>query len=617
MPTPAFRKLRVFAFDPSVSTQFDTAGVNVVTLKVPWEENLLPGPSGEYLNVLDFDDAGQRLPGVDLNDPYLLHESGLPPSQANRKFHQQMVYAVIMSTIKHFEDALGRPLQWSARHKQRGKKFAEDFVRQLSVYTNVSEVANAWYDPFTKGLYFGYVFPAEATGMLPDAIVRTCLSHDIVAHEATHAIIDGMHRRFLEPSNPDVLAFHEAFSDIVALFQHFTYTDVLTHQIGRARGNIQSSHLLLGLAKQLGDLLRPQFGALRSALGEYDEKTGQRYRPDRVAWKKITEPHARGGVLVGAVFDAFLTIYRSRTIDLVRLATDGRGILPDGDLHPDLVNRLAAEASKASAHVLQMCIRALDYLPPVDVTFGEFLRAVITADQDIVVDDDRHYRLAFVDAFQRRGIYPSSVECLAEDSLRWLSPAIILGRESEEVFNKRAQKQIIDELRRWKRNSPREDLYKWGRNLRIKLHQCFAALRDDSKNRLRDQNGTNEASEFEFLTGLALSRSAPRSIRRDKFDNPKFEVHAASPARRVGPDGNLESELIVSVTQRRQGFFDSKRQAQADDGKLPPHVRGDFWFRGGCTLVINLDTAQPRLIIRKDILAPGRLERQRLHLQRK
>ena len=44
-------------------------------------------------------------------------------------------------------------------------------------------------------------------------------------------------------------------------------------------------------------------------------------------------------------------------------------VLPEGALYPDLVNRLATEASKSARHVLNMCVRALDYVPPVDLTF--------------------------------------------------------------------------------------------------------------------------------------------------------------------------------------------------------------------------------------------------------
>ena len=54
-----------------------------------------------------------------------------------------------------------------------------------------------------------------------------------------------------------------------------------------------------------------------------------------------------------------------------------------------------------------MCIRALDYLPPVDVTFGEYLRALITADFDLVADDRYNYRVAFIDAFRTGALLPN------------------------------------------------------------------------------------------------------------------------------------------------------------------------------------------------------------------
>ena len=137
-------------------------------------------------------------------------------------------------------------------------------------------------------------------------------------------------------------------------------------------------------------------------MGE-DEKS-----PTRLT-ENMTEPHVRGAILVSAIFAAFLTIYKSRCADLIRLATNGSGVLPAGDISVDLANRLASEASKTAEHVLNMCIRALDYCPPIDLTFGEYLRALITADRDLVPDDQDGYRVAFIAAFRERGIYPCCV----------------------------------------------------------------------------------------------------------------------------------------------------------------------------------------------------------------
>ena len=138
-----------------------------------------------------------------------------------------------------------------------------------------------------------------------------------------------------------------------------------------------------------------------------------------------SSPHARGAVLVSAVFAAFVTIYRARSADLIRLATNGTGVLPAGaKFRTILPGGLRGEAAKVADQVLNMCIRALDYCPPVDVTFGDYLRAIITADRDLVPLDDRGYRVAFISAFRDRGIFPTNVAHLAEDSLVWETPPL-------------------------------------------------------------------------------------------------------------------------------------------------------------------------------------------------
>src|SRR5262245_62734159 len=124
-----------------------------------------------------------------------------------------MVYAAAMTTIRHFELALGRKVLWSPRFVTTSNdKVEAQFVRRLRCYPHALREANAYYSPEKKALLFGY-FPASRIDPgrnLPGGLVFACLSHDIVAHETTHAILDGLHRRYIEPSGPDALAFHEA-----------------------------------------------------------------------------------------------------------------------------------------------------------------------------------------------------------------------------------------------------------------------------------------------------------------------------------------------------------------------------------------------------------------------
>ncbi|HEU4546310.1 MAG TPA: hypothetical protein VFR88_08470, partial [Microlunatus sp.] len=148
--------------------------------------------------------------------------------------------------------------------------------------------------------------------------------------------------------------------------------------------------------------------------------------PDPTRLGRTLEPHARGSIFVSAVFDAFFTTYQAAIADLIRIATAGSGQLPPGALHPDLVARVAGEARAMAQRVLMMCIRAFQYLPPVDVTFGDFLRSAVTADCDLFPADTLGLRAALVEGFRKRGIYPDGVSGLADEAVAW-PPAAELG----------------------------------------------------------------------------------------------------------------------------------------------------------------------------------------------
>jgi hypothetical protein len=89
------------------------------------------------------------------------------------------------------------------------------------------------------------------------------------------------------------------------------------------------------------------------------------------------------------------------------------------DLPGPLATLLAAEASRIAELFFSVCARALDYLPPVDVTFGDFLRAIITADRDLFPSDSYGVRNAVMQSFRSRGIVPEDAQFFSEDALRW------------------------------------------------------------------------------------------------------------------------------------------------------------------------------------------------------
>ena len=601
VPRPPFRRLRAFAFDPILSRRIATADINQVTLKIPWDDTLTKGPVDDYLEVVDVDPASDaRYAPVDLNHPDLLAQDGLPPSEGNPRFHQQMVYAVARTTIRHFEEALGRRALWSPRIYRAEGRWTDEFVRRLRIYPHALREANAYYTPAKKALLFGY-FPASRTDPgenLPGGIVFTCLSHDIVAHETTHALLDGLHRRFIEPSNVDVWALHEAFADIVALFQHFSHPEVLSDQIARTRGDLVRQNLLAQLAQQFGQAIG-RYGALRDALGEPDPVTNEwrPKEPDPEEILRATEPHARGAILVAAVFDAFLTVYRRRIADLLRIATGGSGVLRPGELHPDLVARLSQEAAKTARHILHMCIRALDYCPPVDVTFGDYLRALITADADLVSDDRFNYRLAVIDAFRQRGIYPLDVRNLSEESLRWNAPTPEQQKAFRQALHGPATlRKVVPE---WGLTVDREKIYDRCERNQARVHGW-----------LTDPRGWDAVR----AAGLTLAEDAPATIHRARDGRPALEVHSVRPAQRVGPDGQTLTDLVVEITQWRRGYYDREVQGKVDRREINP--KPDFIFRGGCTLLISLETGEVRYCVYKRIRSSHRLESQRRFLTR-
>lgn len=555
--------------------------VNESLFKIKWEP-LQPGPIGEYVEVIDFDPVNFTFyEPVYLDAVEIASQQGVSPSEGSPKFHQQFVYAVVMQTIENFEKALGRKIIWREHVVRNAEKvIREDYVRRLRIYPHAMMDANAFYSPEKVALLFGY-FQAGSKiegSNFPGGAVFTCLSPDIIAHETTHAILDGIFPRYLENTNPDVPAFHEAFGDIVALLQRFSNIRLLEHQIEQTRGRLDQYSIMGELATQFGQALETGRGALRSAIGKYDKDGAWvKIQPDPSRYKDVFEAHERGAILVATVFEAFMRLYNFRVQDILRIATQGTGVLPQGSIHPDLVKRLAAEAADIASHLLWICIRALDYSPPFDITFGDYLRALITADLDLSPDDNNGFRVALIEAFRAWGIFPERVQTLSLYSLKWKPPALT---RKENLAKDLMVAQITEDVRKISRLSNREKIAEEYSRVQKKLCSLLLLKNKRFQRRLSQENITeNQWSSFLTKLGIVISSGTPGLAVRYKgkvfeFGNSTgLDELRVRPAFRIGREGTTSEQVIITICQSH---------------KLRNGAMRGMMFHSGATIVLSI-----------------------------
>ena len=409
MATAQLRRIQVVAQDPSVRMDGD---IVTAWITIPYED-LEPGPMGYAVHVVDYDASTQSMyPPVRIPDDDVLPA---PPSDrilGDPAFHAVNAYALVMRTLHRFEFALGRRVAWGTGG------------HQLKVVPHAFEQANAYYSEDAEALVFGYV----RSGRTPTYFG---LSHDILVHETTHALIDGLRDSFTEPSSPDQAALHEGLADIVSLLSVFSLPEVLvpfiglmpTDPDGRRRRSADREGLLdkdvvtkerlkgtvlFGLADELRDEAgEARVNALRrSVLIEPAKDLLDRF--------EFEEPHRRGEVLVAAVLNAFIDAWADR-IDGLR-SPDSRLVSRE---------RVAEEGATIADLLLTMAIRAIDYTPPIHIEFGDYLSAVLTADREVRTDDSRYeLRRRLRESCARYGIVPASS---AADGT-WMPPSARLAR---------------------------------------------------------------------------------------------------------------------------------------------------------------------------------------------
>jgi hypothetical protein len=404
------REISVLAEDPSVRMNGNSRKPLMTKVRIP-SEILVKGPRGSRIEVIDYDSSTGHF-----YEPYVLPQDEDPYADADDidklladpGFHAHQVFGVASATLFEFERALGRNLSWGFAGRSH----------QLKILPHAFREANAFYSRSEESLLFGYFANPDK----PKKTVFTCLSHDIVAHETTHAILDGLRDQLIRPSSPDQAAFHEGFADIIALLSNLRSEALIQVALKASKPRLserpsdridldktlkalETQSFLSGLADEMGKATGSLGrGALRRSVG---------LAPNPDLMKHMEEPHERGEILVAAVMHSFMKVWHARLAgkykdSVVKPASEnGEAAAPAPSTRRVDAWRVAEEGAKAAQHLLTMVIRAIDYLPPAHVEFKDFLMAMITSDWQTCPDDSSyHYRELLLASFKAFGIEP-------------------------------------------------------------------------------------------------------------------------------------------------------------------------------------------------------------------
>jgi hypothetical protein len=350
-------------------------------IAVDWEPGLDDGPAGSRVVVVDFDDdknvAAEDMARWDPERWCFVDGQGRRIGRGNYKsfpFHQVNAWGVVMRILSLYEapTALGRPVPWGFEGNR------------LLVIPHAGYGENAFYDPGSKSLRF-YYFGT------PGKTVYTCLSHDIIAHETGHAVLDGIRPYYNESGSLQTAAFHEFVADLTAVISSLRNNDV-RHIIEKAtEGDLSKDEYAAHIAQEFGHhVLGRKY--LRSANNKVKMEDAGLHRTARneLKMKELTSrvsPHYCSQILTGAMFDIM------------------RGTV---GIHMEAKRKNPRQALwYAVERFIRVALQALDYCPPVDIQFSDYVHAVLRRDQITDPQDADEYRSLMRQVFRQRQIpYP-------------------------------------------------------------------------------------------------------------------------------------------------------------------------------------------------------------------
>ncbi len=387
-------KLPVFIKDPLVALENPTLGVQEIYVRL--EKNISAGPTSARIAVVDFNADTQTLldpvvwdevegwfhtpisetdwlPGApkvpeDIDDPKQIknpekykqqYQQFIDKTVKNPYFHQLNAWAVVQRVLEFYEEpwALGRPVPWGFDGNR------------LIIVPHAGYGDNAYYDQHSKSLQFYYYGDQQSPRY-------TCLSHDIIAHETGHAILDGIRPMYNQLSSLQTAAFHEFIGDLTAILMALFNHDIRRF-VSQTSAGLAGANVVADLAKEFGQEVAGR-DYLRTAFNKLKMKD--------VAGSLV--PHTVSQVLTGAMWEILVTIATKH-------------------LQKNLLGKKVTPAQAlywAADRFRRVALQPIDLCPPCDIQFIDYARAVIRNDILTNPVDEQGYRPAMLDVFHARGL---------------------------------------------------------------------------------------------------------------------------------------------------------------------------------------------------------------------
>jgi hypothetical protein len=401
-------KIPVFIQDPLVAMQFPTLGVQTIDLRL--DTCLSDGPTSARIAVVDYNadtqklldpvkwvekqgwfytPNGEALPDApqdltNVKDPLKYeaeYRAFIQGALKNPYFHQVNAWAIVQRVLEFYEDAqaLGRPVPWGFDGNR------------ILVVPHAGYGENAYYDQSTKSLQFFYFGDEAQPGY-------TCLSHDILAHESGHAILDGIRPLYNENPSVETSAFHEFIGDLTAILLALFNADIRHFVAQKTNANLKEDKILSSIAEEFGQNIyaRPY---LRSASNKLTMQAPE--------IRNSLSAHTISQVLTGAMFDLLIgiaTLHMNKNLPMPEEeSSDSDGASQPESRMPRKVTPLQA-LWWAADRFRRVALQPLDLCPPCDIQFIDYARAVIRNYLLTNPVDAEGYRTMMLQVFHDRKI---------------------------------------------------------------------------------------------------------------------------------------------------------------------------------------------------------------------